>query len=112
MKEGIKMIKKIITTLLLTLTITTPVFATESTMNKNVSDYESYSLYSTYGDGWINTGGNHSRWLYQENGKLIRDQFKTINGNTYYFNLDGTMESGECYIGGKWYNFSNNGKLR
>lgn len=109
------MIKNLLKTTLLALTITTlavPVFATESIMNKNASNYESYALYGTYGDGWINSGGNHVKWLYQENGKLIRDQFKTINGATYYFSNDGTMLSGECCINGKWYNFSNNGKLR
>ncbi|CAI3673310.1 exported hypothetical protein [Clostridium neonatale] len=109
------MIKKIIKTTLLALTITSlsvPVFADSSIFDKNASDYESYSLYGTYGNGWINSGGNHSKWLYQENGKLIRDQFKTINGATYYFNLDGTMESGECYINGIWYTFNSNGKLK
>lgn len=109
------MIKKIIKTTLLALTIislSVPAFADSSIFDKNASDYESYSIYGLYGDGWINTGGNYSKWLYQENGKLTRNQFKTINGNTYYFNLDGTMESGECYINGIWYTFNSNGKLK
>lgn len=57
--------KKVVILTLLICLFTTPVFA----------------------DGWVDDG--YGNWLYEENGNYVRNDWRTIDGVTYYFNYQG-----------------------
>jgi len=42
-------------------------------------------------------------WVYKENGKLLKNQWKVIDHHWYYFSDDCVMKTGWQMIGGKWY---------
>ena len=60
------------------------------------------------GEGWHN-------WLnyyyYAENGQLIRNDWKQLDGDWYYFNEDGIMQTGEVTVDGTIYHFQESGEL-
>ena len=53
--------------------------------------------------------GNHL--LYAENGQRIRNDWRTIDGHSYYFGKNGAAVKGLCRIHGKWYVFDAHGRL-
>ncbi|POH15069.1 glycosyl hydrolase family 70 [Fructilactobacillus sanfranciscensis DSM 20451] len=54
---------------------------------------------------------NNKFYYFDENGSIIRNQFKKINGGTYYFGDDGAALIGLHVIDGKNYNFASDGQL-
>ena len=50
-------------------------------------------------------------YYFDDQGQQIANQFKTVNGNTYYFGNDKAAVTGQKWINGKLYNFSDNGIL-
>jgi len=60
-------------------------------------------------DGW------HS-WLdsyyYVDSGQVVRDDWRKIGWDWYYFDEDGIMQTGETIIDGKYYAFLDNGAWR
>ena len=66
---------------------------------------------STYliGD-WIKSGG---KWYYMDEYGYMMNRCKTvIDGDTYYFDDTGVMQTGWVYIGRNWYFFGNDGKMQ
>ena len=58
-------------------------------------------------------GSNSSGWWYvDEAGAYVRNSFKVIDGETYYFNADGWMTVGWKSINGDWYYFNGNGYMQ
>ena len=49
---------------------------------------------------------------YYENGELVKNQFKEIDGNTYYFDEYGYKQTGYLYQGNGRYYFDNNGVMQ
>lgn len=58
---------------------------------------------STPLNGWYTTDG--TSYYYYEVGQKITDMIKTIDGQNYYFNLDGIMQRGWQLYFGSWYYF-------
>ena len=58
-------------------------------------------------DGW--ESGNQR---YYENGELVTNQLKEIDGNTYYFGSSGYKKSGYVTVDGDNYFFDNNGAMK
>ena len=58
-------------------------------------------------DGW--ESGNQR---YYENGELVTNQLKEIDGNTYYFGSSGYKKSGYVTVDGDKYFFDNNGVMK
>ena len=58
-------------------------------------------------DGW-----DEYNQQYYENGELVKNQFKEIDGNTYYFNKDGYKQTGYLYQGNDCYYFDSNGVMQ
>lgn len=69
---------------------------------------------------WINANGNrdtkdgwklsdYDTWFYVENGYLVGEGEKVVNGAVYYFNTDGSMTTGMRYQNGKYYIYGANG---
>ncbi|MGN9282663.1 hypothetical protein ACTM8V_09285 [Holdemanella porci] len=58
-------------------------------------------------DGWTD-----SNQRYYENGELVTNQFRDIDGNTYYFNEYGYKQTGSLYHGNDCYYFDNNGVMQ
>lgn len=99
--------KKFLSTLLVSMVLTTPVFASVNQTNNEVENL--YGI-EAQNDGFVNF--NNGSTLYQENGKLTREQFKTIDGKVYYFDNSGlAMKQGWRYINNTWYFFDINGTL-
>lgn len=59
-------------------------------------------------DGWQLANGV---WYYIERNEYVRNQFKDIKNQTYYFFDDGRMATGWQKLHGKWYLFTNNGEM-
>lgn len=73
------------------------------------------SWYCSNADGSMKIG-----WVYSENGwcyldevsgKMKKNEWVTIDGKTYYFNINGTMVTGSRYIDGTKYIFNSDGTL-
>ena len=61
-------------------------------------------------EGWAQSGG---RWRYcLADGSFVKNQFKTIEGATYWFDASGWMVTGWRQISGKWYCFDGSGAMR
>lgn len=85
--------------------------------------YETYrddkNAYYFGKDGWavekvtFKAGWNQFRgdWFYQENGVLLREQWKTIGSSKYYFDYSACMVSGRRYIGDDCYRFDDSGRM-
>lgn len=58
-------------------------------------------------DGWTD-----SNQRYYENGELVTNQFRDIDGNTYYFNEYGYKQTGYLYQGDDCYYFDSNGVMQ
>ena len=58
-------------------------------------------------DGWTD-----SNQRYYENGELVTNQFKEIDGSTYYFNKDGYKQTTYLYQGNDCYYFDSNGVMQ
>lgn len=58
-------------------------------------------------DGWTD-----SNQRYYENGELVTNQLKEIDGNTYYFGSSGYKKSGYVTVDGDHYFFDNNGAMK
>lgn len=58
-------------------------------------------------DGW-----DEYNQQYYENGELVKNQFKEIDGNTYYFNEYGYKQTGYLYQGNDRYYFDSNGVMQ
>ena len=58
-------------------------------------------------DGW-----DVNNQQYYENGELVKNQFKEIDGNTYYFNEYGYKQTGYLYQGNDCYYFDSNGVMK
>lgn len=50
-------------------------------------------------------------WYAQKDGSLAKNKWVTIGRDKYYFNSKGHMVTGQVKIGGRNYNFADNGKL-
>lgn len=51
-------------------------------------------------------------YVYYQNGKKIKAQWKTVKGSRYYFQKSGAAATGPAKVKGKWYVFSAKGKLQ
>lgn len=58
-------------------------------------------------DGW-----DEYNQQYYENGELVKNQFKEIDGNTYYFDEYGYKQTGSLYHGNDCYYFDSNGVMQ
>lgn len=58
-------------------------------------------------DGW-----DEYNQQYYENGELVKNQFKEIDGNTYYFNEYGYKQTNYLYQGNDCYYFDSNGVMQ
>lgn len=71
--------------------------------------------YCTNDDGSMKTGWAESKdgWCYldETSGKMKKNEWVTIEGKKYYFNINGIMVTGSRYIDGTKYNFSSDGTL-
>lgn len=52
-----------------------------------------------------------SSYVYYQNGKKLKAQWKTVKGSRYYFQKSGAAATGPAKVAGKWYVFSAKGKL-
>ena len=62
-------------------------------------------------DGSARTGWVHgwSYWYYCENGVMVENDFRRVNGYLYYLGEGGVMHTGWQLIGGEWYFFDAEG---
>lgn len=71
--------------------------------------------YCTNDDGSMKTGWVYSKdgWCYLDDttGAMKKNEWVTIDGKTYYFNINGTMVTGSRYIDGTKYIFNSDGTL-
>ena len=51
-------------------------------------------------------------YVYYQNGKKLKGQWKTVKGSRYYFQKSGAAAAGPAKVSGKWYVFSASGKLQ
>jgi glucan-binding YG repeat protein len=74
------------------------------------------SWYYSDSDGSMKTGWATSSdgWCYLDDitGKMKKNEWVTVEGNTYYFNVNGIMVTGSRYINGTKYVFNSEGILR
>lgn len=57
--------------------------------------------------GWVQNG---TEWEYEENGNFLHNEWKTIDGVDYHFNIDAKMDTGLAEVDGKIHYFDNDGK--
>ena len=73
------------------------------------------SWYCANEDGSMKTGWADSSdgWCYldEDTGKMKKNEWITVDGKTYYFNINGIMVTGSRYIDGTKYNFNSDGTL-
>lgn len=50
-------------------------------------------------------------YVYYQNGRKLKGQWKTVKGSRYYFQKSGAAAAGPAKVSGKWYVFSASGKL-
>lgn len=71
--------------------------------------------YCSNDDGSMKTGWVSSKdsWCYLDDntGKMKKNEWVTIDGKSYYFNIDGAMVTGSKYIDGTKYVFNSDGTL-
>lgn len=88
--------------------------ADDSTGVTNEGDSE---LYSTQPTEMASQDSQKNGWeegnqRYYENGVLVENQFKEIDGNTYYFGLYGYKTTGNLVLNGDYYCFDDNGIMK
>jgi glucan-binding YG repeat protein len=73
------------------------------------------SWYCTNDDGSMKTGWAYSSdgWSYLDevSGKMKKNEWVTVDGKSYYFNINGIMVTGSRYINGTKYVFNSDGSL-
>lgn len=71
--------------------------------------------YCANDDGSMKTGWASSKdglyYLDDSTGKMKKNEWVTVDGKTYYFNINGTMATGSKYIDGTKYVFNSDGTL-
>lgn len=71
--------------------------------------------YCTNDDGSMKTGWASSNdgicYLDETTGRMKKNEWATIDGKTYYFNINGAMVTGSKYIDGTKYTFNSDGTL-
>lgn len=97
--------RRIITTLILTLTLSLQSISVFAQPNKEVSNISSEK--TDINNGWIHENNN---WYYILNNKKITG-WKEIDDNWYHFNSEGIMETGWQFINGDWYYLKPNGPM-
>ena len=89
--------RRIITTLILTLTLSLQSISVFAQPNKEVSNISSEK--TDINNGWVHENNN---WYYILNNEKITG-WKEIDDNWYHFNSEGIMETGWQFINGDWY---------
>ncbi|MGU8679411.1 cell wall-binding protein [Clostridium perfringens] len=97
--------RRIITTLILTLTLSLQSISVFAQPNKEVSNISSEK--TDINNGWVHENNN---WYYMLNNEKITD-WKEIDDNWYHFNSEGIMETGWQFINGDWYYLKSNGPM-
>ena len=85
-----------------------------------VSEWVDNGKYYVGADGaWIPDYGvakwkqDSNGWWYDNgDGTYAKNEFKTIDGTTYYFNASGYIVTGWQQIDGKWYSFTSSGAMK
>ncbi|MDT7984702.1 cell wall-binding protein [Clostridium perfringens] len=95
--------RRIITTLILTLTLSLQSISVFAQPNKEVSNISSEK--TDINNGWVHENNN---WYYITNGTKATS-WKKINDYWYYFDNDGNMQTDWQEIGGVWYYFRPDG---
>ncbi|EOU2074797.1 cell wall-binding protein [Clostridium perfringens] len=97
--------RRIITTLILTLTLSLQSISVFAQPNKEVSNISSEK--TDINNGWVHENNN---WYYILNNEKITG-WKEIDDNWYHFNSEGVMETGWQFINGDWYYLKSNGPM-
>ncbi|NGU47961.1 cell wall-binding protein [Clostridium perfringens] len=97
--------RRIITTLILTLTLSLQSISVFAQPNKEVSNISSEKI--DINNGWVHENNN---WYYILNNEKITG-WKEIDDNWYHFNSEGIMETGWQFINGDWYYLKPNGPM-
>lgn len=97
--------RRIITTLILTLTLSLQSISVFAQPNKEVSNISSEK--TDINNGWVHENNN---WYYILNNEKITG-WKDIDDNWYHFNSEGIMETGWQFINGDWYYLKSNGPM-
>ena len=97
--------RRIITTLILTLTLSLQSISVFAQPNKEVSNISSEK--TDINNGWVHENNN---WYYMLNNEKITG-WKEIDDNWYHFNSEGIMETGWQFINGDWYYLKSNGPM-
>ena len=97
--------RRIITTLILTLTLSLQSISVFAQPNKEVTNISSEK--TDINNGWVHKNNN---WYYILNNKRITG-WKEIDNNWYHFNSEGLMETGWKFINGYWYYLKSNGSM-
>ncbi|MGV1068921.1 cell wall-binding protein [Clostridium perfringens] len=97
--------RRIITTLILTLTLSLQSISVFAQPNKEVTNISSEK--TDINNGWVHENNN---WYYILNNKRITG-WKEIDNNWYHFNSEGLMETGLKFINGYWYYLKSNGSM-
>ncbi|EOU1714646.1 N-acetylmuramoyl-L-alanine amidase family protein [Clostridium perfringens] len=97
--------RRIITTLILTLTLSLQSISVFAQPNKEVSNISSEK--TDINNCWVHENNN---WYYILNNEKITG-WKEIDDNWYHFNSEGIMETGWQFINGDWYYLKSNGHM-
>ena len=97
--------RRIITTLILTLTLSLQTISVFAQPNKEVTNISSEK--TDINNGWVHENNN---WYYILNNKRITG-WKEIDNNWYHFNSEGLMETGWKFINNDWYYLNSNGSM-
>ncbi|EOU2060697.1 N-acetylmuramoyl-L-alanine amidase family protein [Clostridium perfringens] len=97
--------RRIITTLILTLTLSLQSISVFAQPTKEVSNISSEK--TDINNGWVHENNN---WYYILNNEKITG-WKEIDDNWYHFNSEGIMETGWQFINGDWYYLKSNGPM-
>ena len=97
--------RRIITTLILTLTLSLQSISVFAQPNKEVSNISSEK--TDINNGWVHENNN---WYYILNNEKITG-WKELDDNWYHFNSEGIMETGWQFINGDWYYLKSNGPM-
>ncbi|HII4415997.1 cell wall-binding protein [Clostridium perfringens] len=97
--------RRIITTLILTLTLSLQSISVFAQPNKEVSNISSEK--TDINNGWVHENNN---WYYILNNEKITG-WKEIDDNWYHFNSEGIMETGWQFINDDWYYLNPNGPM-
>ncbi|MDM0624720.1 cell wall-binding protein [Clostridium perfringens] len=97
--------RRIITTLILTLTLSLQSISVFAQPTKEVSNISSEK--TDINNGWVHENNN---WYYILNNEKITG-WKEIDDNWYHFNSEGIMETGWQFINDDWYYLKPNGPM-